>query len=248
MQGRYIELDRNHPYTNMAIDEAIMRVMRKEKIAPTIRFYQWNPSAISLGFHQKIEEHVNVDACNKQNVKIVRRPTGGGTVFHDSEGEVTYSVIAPKTLFPPGILNRFKVICGWIVKSLEELGIAAQFKPDNDVLVEGKKISGNAQAVQGEVFLQHGTILYDVEPTQVFTFTKINGKRLTGHALQQASNKITSILQHETVSKNKFINALEHGFLTGKSFQSSSLTEDEKNEANTLLEEKYKTKKWNFKR
>lgn len=248
MRWRYIELDTNHPYMNMAIDEAIFEVMRDEKTPPTIRFYQWQPSAISLGFHQKIKEHVNVKACTKQNVKIVRRPTGGGTVFHDSEGEITYSIIAPKALFPPGILNRFNVICGWIVNSLEVLGLAAQFKPDNDVLVEGKKISGNAQAVQGEIFLQHGTILYDIDPIQVFTLTKTNGTCLSGHALKQASNKITSISQHKEISKDTLIKALEHGFLTGKTVQTSTLTKEEERTVNKLLEKKYRTKEWNFKR
>lgn len=248
MQWRYIELDTHHPYTNMAIDEAVMQVMRKKKIPPTVRFYQWNPSALSLGFHQKIEKHVNLNECKEQNVKIVRRPTGGGAVFHDSDGEITYSVIAPKAKFPPGILNRFQVICGWIVKSLEMIGLSAKFKPDNDVLVDEKKISGSAQAIQGEVFLQHGTILYDVEPLQVFTLTKIDGKRLSGHALQHASNRITSIVKHKNVSKAKIIAALEHGFLADKSVQPSSITAAEKRMANTLLETKYSRKQWNFKR
>ena len=79
---------------NMAVDEAILRCRAANSVPNTLRFYRWKPSAVSIGRFQKLENEVNLKNCAKLGVDTVRRISGGGTVFHDSEGEVTYSVIA----------------------------------------------------------------------------------------------------------------------------------------------------------
>src|SRR5208282_4253098 len=102
-------------------------------------------SAVSIGTFQSMANEVNVEECNRSNVSYVRRLTGGGAVYHDSNGEITYSVIAPESLFPKNIIESYKVICSWVISGLAILGIKAEFVPINDIVVNGKKISGNAQ-------------------------------------------------------------------------------------------------------
>ena len=126
MNWRILPYGENDAYLNMAIDEAIC-----ESVAaggpPTLRFYGWRPSAVSLGYFQCIEHEVDLAACEGAGIDIVRRRTGGGAVYHDQDGEITYSVIASETAFPKGILESYREICGWIIDSLALLGMYAEF-------------------------------------------------------------------------------------------------------------------------
>ena len=120
--------------TNMGLDEAIMEFVRKGISQPTIRFYGWDPSAVSIGVFQGVRNEVNLDATKKAGVDVVRRLTGGGAVYHDRLGEVTYSLIAPLEMFPTNIIESYRVICDDIIFALKELGIDAVFSPINDLL------------------------------------------------------------------------------------------------------------------
>ena len=128
----------SHPASmNMAIDEAIAEMLSFNEASPTIRFYGWNPSAVSIGCFQDLEEEVDTERCRQLGIDIVRRRTGGGAVFHDKDGEITYSVICPETMVDKDINAAYRQICGWIVNGLKVVGIEAEFRPINDVTVNG---------------------------------------------------------------------------------------------------------------
>ena len=91
---RLLPLETNNAFMNMAIDEAILTARIAGQVPNTLRFYRWQPSAVSIGKNQNPEAEVYLDACKQLGVDVVRRISGGGTVYHDFEGEVTYSVIA----------------------------------------------------------------------------------------------------------------------------------------------------------
>ncbi|HII09610.1 TPA: lipoate--protein ligase family protein, partial [Candidatus Micrarchaeota archaeon] len=159
MRWRFIELEARNACSNMAIDQAVMEGVAKGASEPTIRFYRWLPSAVTIGRFQSMMDEVDVGRCAELGVSHVRRITGGGAVYHDYAGEVTYSVIAPEAYFPNGIRESYAFICDWVVSGLLGVGIKAKFVPINDIVTDGKKISGNAQTRRGGVLLQHGTIL-----------------------------------------------------------------------------------------
>ncbi len=142
---RVISLESHMAAENMAIDEAIGNELFRGTSAPTIRFYTWKSPAVSIGNFQCIKDEVNIAACQSMGVELVRRRTGGGAVFHDPVGEITYSVIAPEAYFPRGITESYGDICECIIRGLSGIGIAASFRPINDVIVAGRKISGSAQ-------------------------------------------------------------------------------------------------------
>ncbi|NQV08810.1 lipoate--protein ligase family protein, partial [Candidatus Woesearchaeota archaeon] len=87
---------------NMAVDEAVTEAVSSGDSLPTIRFYTWSPSAVSIGYFQGLDREVDVDKCNSKGVDIVRRRTGGGAVYHDCDGEITYSVIVREEDMPKG--------------------------------------------------------------------------------------------------------------------------------------------------
>jgi len=247
MNWRVLPYSENDAYMNMAIDEAIC-----ESVAaggpPTIRFYGWSPSAVSLGYFQCIEHEVDLAACEGAGIDIVRRRTGGGAVYHDKDGEITYSVIAGEALFPKGILESYREICGWIIDSFAILGMNAEFKPINDITVGGKKISGNAQTRRNGVLLQHGTILHSVDVDRMFSLLRVPDEKIRDKMIASVKERVTCVRHHGEFIKHETYEALVNGFTKGKEHAAGQLTESEFLRANALAEGRYRKKEWNWMR
>lgn len=111
---------------NMAIDEAIMRGVAKGAVPPTLRFYGWDPPAISVGYFQNVSKEVDPAACESVGVDVVRRPTGGRAVLHDVE--VTYSLVVPEEnqVIPKGITESYRSISEGMVHGFVQLGLDAK--------------------------------------------------------------------------------------------------------------------------
>jgi len=245
MKWRVIPLHTTDAFTAMAIDEAVSESVLKGG-QPTIRFWRWNPSAVSIGYFQNVEEEVDLEACKKFGVDVVRRRTGGGAVYHDYEGEITYSVIGKEELFPKGISESYYLICGWVIDSLSMLGIQAEFKPINDIVVNGKKISGNAQTRRNGVLLQHGTILYDLDVRKMFSLLKVGKEKISDKMIQAVEERVTRIKDHGNFDMKAVYDALVQGFTAAKDWEFGKLTEEEIKRAAQLVKERYITDQWTF--
>lgn len=248
MKWRVIPLHTTNAAMAMAIDEAVSEAVASGKSPPTIRFWRWSPSAVSIGYFQGIEDEVNLDICRNSGIDVVRRRTGGGAVYHDYDGEVTYSVIGPQGIFPSGIRESYGEICCWVIDGLGNLGIDATFAPINDILVGQRKISGNAQTRRDGVLLQHGTILYDLDVEKMFSLLKISKEKISDKMIKSVKERVTRVLDYKIVSIEELYKSLLRGFTEGKEFSMGSLTADEIRRANELAESKYADKKWNFMR
>jgi len=247
-------LEVNDAYMNMAVDEAICRLRSQGKSPNTIRLYRWKPSAVSIGYFQILEQEVNLDACKRLGVDVVRRMTGGGAVYHSYEGEVTYSVIVnqdhPK--IPRDILKSYELICGGITLALKYLGINAEFKPINDIDVNGKKISGNAQTRRWNIVLQHGTILLDTDIRTMFMVLKVSKEKISDKLLKSAEERVTTIRGElgRKVSFDETTEALKLAFpkVFDVKLVENGLSREEKELALKLRREKYGTPRWIFNR
>jgi lipoate-protein ligase A len=247
MNWRVIPYSENDAYLNMAMDEAVSESVR-EGGPPTIRFYGWKPSAVSIGYFQSMEKEVDLGRCSSLGVDVVRRRTGGGAVYHDNEGEITYSIIGKEELFPKDIIASYRLICGWICDSLSILDISSEFKPINDIIVGGKKISGNAQTRRGGVLLQHGTVLYDVDVDRMFSVLKVPDEKIKDKMIATVKERVTSIRQLKAMEKEDAYKALLEGFTRGKESGIGSLTDEELRRAEQLAGERYRTREWNHMR
>jgi len=250
---RFIGLESQDAGMNMAIDEAIMNSRRNNKVKDTFRLYRWKPSAVSIGFFQSIADEVNLQACTNYGVEVVRRITGGGAVYHDFDGEITYSLIAgvdnPK--IPTDILKSYEVLCEGLVLGLKNLGLSARFHPVNDILVDGKKISGNAQTRKNGIILQHGTLLIDVNVNKMFELLKVTDEKLRDKAIKGVKERVTSVnLEIGKLSMEKVALSIREGFSTslGVQFEEGHLEDDEVRFAKKVREEKYLSKEWTFQR
>ena len=249
MNWRVIPLEEHGAFTNMAIDEAVSEAIVADAALPTIRFYKWKPSAVSIGCFQSMEDEIDLEACKKLGIDAVRRRTGGGAVYHDNFGEITYSVIAPESAFPKNIIESYKIICGWIIDSLRLLGMETQFVPINDIVLNGKKISGNAQTRRNHVLLQHGTILYDVDVKKMFSLLRVPNEKIRDKMIATVEERVTSItMQNPQINKDQLCDALLRGFTANKQWEFGKYSEEEFDRARELAKTRYSAKEWNFSR
>jgi lipoate-protein ligase A len=184
---RYLDTGPAPGADNMAMDEKLLAEALRGSAVPVLRFYTWDPPAVSLGRFQDEASSVNLAACRKHGFDIVRRITGGRAVLHWRE--LTYSVISPSdnSLFPNDVLGTYKVLAAGLLAGFVRLGIPAEMvSPPGDraamvnrtakepacfsspswyeILVNGRKIVGSAQRRLAGAFLQHGSILIDYDP------------------------------------------------------------------------------------
>jgi lipoate-protein ligase A len=187
MNWRLLDSGPNLGAYNMAVDEELLARAQAGEAVPVLRFYGWDPPAVSLGRFQDIKSAVNAEACRRHGFDIVRRITGGRAVLH--RRELTYSIAArvDDPLFPSTVLGTYKVIATGLLAGLRNLGLPAEMvsrggrhaalvekKPKDpacfsspswyEILVNNKKIVGSAQRRMRGAFLQHGSILIDHDP------------------------------------------------------------------------------------
>jgi lipoate-protein ligase A len=249
---RLIELETHSARENMAIDEAVMLSVRDGLVPPTLRLYRWKPSAVSIGTFQSMEDEVDVEYCRKNGIDMIRRLTGGGAVYHDYDGEVTYSVIVPKghRVAPFDIQKSYEILCGGVISALELFGLEAKFYPINDVIVGERKISGNAQTRRHSCILQHGTVLLDLNIETMFSILKVDPEKISDKLVTDVKERVVSVRQllDEDVSVEDLSAALRTGFSKALDvvLKTSTLTDLERRRASEFIESKYGTMPWNF--
>jgi len=253
---RLLELETHDAFMNMAIDEAIMSARIEGLNSDTLRFFRWRPSAVSIGKFRKVENEAQLENCLEEGIDIVRRITGGGTVYHDAEDEITYSVIANReSLKANDIADVYTRIYTGLTEALRLLGVAADFNEGSaktcpNLTVKGKKISGSAQCHKRGVVLQHGTILAKVNLKKMFTYLRVPWAKSCKQVASIARNKITSL--HDELQKNVSTAELNHALIQG--FQrgldiklvDGGLSSHELELAEGLCRQKYGTDEWNL--
>lgn len=237
---RLLETGAHSGAWNMALDEAmLLEAQEDEGWVPSLRFFSWTPSCVTIGYFQCLREEVDVSKCAELGIDFVRRQTGGGAVFHDTE--LTYSFITRS--YPDNILESYTSICGAILSGLKTIGVEGQFVPLNDLIVGGKKFSGNAQTRKKGVLLQHGTILLDVDVEKMFSLLLVPNEKIRDKMIASVKERVTGIGK----SFDEVAEALKTGF--SETFQAeliaSLLSEREKIETETIASEKYGNAKWN---
>jgi lipoate---protein ligase len=247
---RFLATGENRASINMGLDEAVLESVSKGNSLPVLRLYGWSPPAVSIGYFQSLHAEVNVDECERSGVDIVRRITGGGAVFHDSE--LTYSLICPQKMMPDDILKSYEIICGGIIEGLGILGIEACFAPLNDITAGGKKISGNAQTRRMGCVLQHGTILLDVDVKRMFSLLRVPDEKMRDKIMAAASDRVTSVrhMLKSDIGYDIAVDAFKRGFgmSLGLDYEVDEPSVYESDRASELAEEKYSSIDWIGKR
>jgi len=253
---RLLKLEVNDAFTNMAIDEAIVTARIKDLVPNTLRFYKWKPSAVSVGRFQDVSKEIQIENCRQKGVDIVRRITGGGTVYHDSQGEITYSIIAKEKDFgTTDVFLAYNTICKGLIEAAKILGVKADFNPGDpkncpNIAIHGKKISGSAQFHKGGVLLQHGTFLLEADLEKMYTFLLVPWAKTITDVVCVVRERLTSITNElgKKVYTREAYQALVKGFEKALNVQlrEEVLTTYEQNLVQQLRREKFLTEEWNL--
>jgi lipoate-protein ligase A len=255
---RLLKLSTADAYTNMAVDEAIMKARTENRVPNTLRLYQWSPSAVSIGRFQTLADEIHVDNCKTHGVDIVRRISGGGAVYHDHEGELTYCIVAKLSdlgCADLDMLSAYQKICSGLNEAVKILGAKAEYRPPDpkrcpNLTISGKKISGNAQTSKKGILLQHGTFLMDIDHTKMFTFLKVPWAKTLNDVLAVSKRKLTSARQEldSNFSTQGASQALVKGFekALNVQFVEEELTEYEQKLAEKIRKERFVTEDWTF--
>jgi len=187
MEWRLIKDSYHSGFMNMAIDEAIMIAHREGLVPPTIRFYQWSPPAVSLGYFQDLEKEINIDTCQGMGIDIIRRPTGGKAVLHDKELTYSFIIREDHPLVNDSILETYKKISGGIIRGLSYLGIKAVLVPLREKLNNALSSNENKSEIHHSDIK---SICFSV-PSQYEV--QVEGKKIVGSA-QVRKKEI--VLQH----------------------------------------------------
>ena len=254
----YIENLSNDPCYNLAFEEYVFTKIVKnsgdgeDDGVPVLLLWQNEPSVI-IGRYQNTIEEINYDYIKEKGVHVVRRNTGGGAVYHDL-GNLNYSLIIPNV----EIKVDFKTFTRPLIKALQSQGIPAEQTGRNDIVVEGKKFSGNAQQFFKNRLLHHGTIMFDVDTEAVAKALNVKPGKLESKATKSVRSRVTNLKPYfdaqygaNTDSESicdamGFKSLLLEWFSKEYNLKEVGLTQQQLAEIEKIKKTKYDTDEWNF--
>ncbi len=244
----YISLPRLH-----AVEEAVARIGQ-----PTLMLWTARPATVNVGYFQSVEQEVDVAEAKKLGLTITRRPSGGGAVLFD-ERELYYSIVArwDSGILPKGAAPCFRKVAQGLINALEGFGLSGTFAGKNDILVNGKKISGNAQTNKWMAKIQHGTFLLDFDISTAARVLKIRKEKVVDKGIYATSTRemieerVTTLteLLGKKVGREEVKEELKRGFAKafGVEFVDSDLTPEEMRLASELTA-RYDDPAWIYRR
>lgn len=254
---------------NMAVDEAVMLAVANRQAPPTIRFYRWSPPVVSLGYFQSLEKEVDLTACQKAGIDVVRRLTGGRAVLH--QYELTYSLVATEDndRVAGSVLASYLSISRGLLQGLAELGVGAELaegKKQGDtasaacfdapswyeMVVGEKKLVGSAQTRRHGSILQHGSVLVGLDADLLFSILNFQNDKLRERAKAYFTAKATCLQDILGYSPDfsRLCAGFKKGFTTalGIELKEQHLTLEEIASARELAVNKYSAREWNGRR
>ncbi|WP_082023384.1 MULTISPECIES: lipoate--protein ligase family protein [Sporosarcina] len=258
----------------MALDEALLEWHSRGEIGPVLRFYEWDPATLSIGYFQRVEKDIDLEAVQAHGLGFVRRPTGGRGVLH--EHELTYSVIVTEDYpeMPETVTEAYRVISGGLLEGFRNLGLDASFsvpgeqlteqlkRPKSGVcfdapswyelVVEGKKVAGSAQTRQKGVILQHGAILLSLDEDKLVSLFKFDSDEAREKVRRGLPEKAVAIdrLTDRPISAADCSRAFASGFETALDIElvPFALNEEQLRTVKEIERTKYANPEWTYKK
>lgn len=237
----YIEVETLDPTFNLALEEYVFEQMPRENEY----FLTWrNDNAIIIGRHQNTAAEINEAFVEMHNIKVVRRLSGGGAVYHDL-GNLNFTFIVDAE---PGQKVDLRRFCQPIADTLCALGANATVDGRNDILIDGKKISGNAQYVRQGRVMHHGTILFDSDTSVLSQALKPDPSKMQAKGVKSVRSRVTNVRSclREDMTMEQFRTALTDSLFAGDDFVRYELTDEDISAIQKIQRERYAQREWNY--
>ncbi|MUK87788.1 octanoyltransferase [Ornithinibacillus sp. L9] len=272
MREDWFFLDSGHQDAaiNMALDESLLNWHSKGEIPPTLRFYGWSTPTLSVGHYQRVHDSINFNAMKNYRCQFVRRLTGGSAVLHDNE--LTYSIVISEDhpAIPASVREAYYVLSKGLYEGFKNLTITVDYAtPENsekkdrsavcfekaafyEMIVDGKKLSGNAQTRKKGCLLQHGSIPMSMNAKMLYDLFRFPSEKIKQRKLAAFQNKAITVdqLKNKVHTFDMMKNAFYQGFEKGLhiNLHPFELSDSRWQEVYHLAETKYRSEEWNYNR
>ena len=237
----YLESPSRDPYFNLALEEYVFERMDKSKSY----FLLWqNDNTIVVGKYQNTAEEIDQAYVDAHHIRVARRLSGGGAVYHD-RGNLNFTFVVDRA-DAPGL--NFKVFVRPVVEALARFGVHAEFTGRNDLTIDGMKFSGNAQYARRGRLLHHGCIMLDSNLTSVADALRVKEAKFDSKAVKSVRSRVTTINAHAPtpISMEDFKESLKECAMASGELEPCTLTEEDLAAIRKLRDEKYATWAWNY--
>ena len=237
---RYIKNPSTNPYYNMAFDEYCLESLPMDEPV----FYLWqNRPAVIVGFNQEVNTEVNLDYLKGNGIDLVRRVTGGGAVFHDL-GNLNYTIVGRSE----DLERDYPEYASIMAKALQSLGVPATLSGRNDILVEGRKVSGFAKRVCKNRLMVHGTLMYNVDVDVLTKVLNPSNTKLQSKGIASVRSRVANLCDYlpEIPNIQTFSNRLEEILSCNNADTEYQLSDTDLANIQLLTDKKFATWEWNY--
>ena len=237
---KYIRNDSTNPYYNLAMEEYVLHTLNDD-----VYILLWqNDRAVVIGRHQNAAEEVNIRQAEEQDVRVVRRNTGGGAVYHDL-GNLNFSFI---TDWEPDKNTDYDTFLKPVISALSAFGVNAEKQGRNDLVVDGRKISGNAQCIYKGRLLHHGTLLINSELSMMPKILNVQNDKIQSKGIKSVRSRVANICEfaNAPIDASRAKQRLLEAFFNNAEVAEHVLSEVQINDIKKLAETKYESWSWNY--
>ncbi|MFL0266627.1 lipoate--protein ligase [Candidatus Clostridium radicumherbarum] len=231
------------PHFNLALEEYVTKYLNPAE--DYIILWQNEPSVI-IGRNQNTIEEINSKFISDNNINVVRRLSGGGAVYHDL-GNLNFTFIVKNE---NDVASNFRIFTEPVINALSKLDIEAEFSGRNDITIDGKKFSGNAQYYYGDRLLHHGTILFNSNLSVVQDALNVKQEKIESKGIKSVKSRVTNVYPYlkKDISIDEFKDTLLRFFMEDENYKDKEyiLTEDDIKKIHDLMKSRFSTWEWNY--
>ncbi len=240
MQWQFIHVLSTDPTWNLALEQYVFDVLPRDKNY----FLLWqNRNAVIIGRHQNTLAEINEAYIKEKGIQVVRRLSGGGAVYHDM-GNLNFTFIQDSET---GIALDLGLFCQPVAAAIRALGADAQVNGRNDITVDGKKFSGNAQYMKEGRVMHHGTLLFASDMQAAQSALQPDPDKIKAKGVASVRSRITNLQPYlPGITLEQFRQMLLEKLFAGRPMEPCTLTQQDLEAIEAIRKERYATWDWNY--